>query len=89
MPGVRRVRLFRNGRSQAIRIPKEFEFAGDAVDLRREGDRLILEAPRSNVDALLALLATWEPIDEELTIPDELLPLDDGPDFGDHGPSTS
>jgi antitoxin VapB len=81
-PGVRRVRLFRNGRSQAIRIPREFEFDGEAVDIHREGDRLIIEPPRSNVKALLALLATMKPIDEDISIPDELLPLDDGPDFG-------
>lgn len=90
--GARRVRLFRNGRSQAIRIPKEFEFDGEAVDVRREGDRLIIEAPRSNVPAILAVLATFETIDEDISIPDELLPLDDGPDFGpddDDSPETT
>jgi antitoxin VapB len=36
----RRARLFRNGRSQAVRIPKEFEFEGDKVLIGRdeEGD---------------------------------------------------
>lgn len=76
--------------SEAIRIPKEFEFDGEAVDIRREGDRLITEAPRSNVPAILAVLDTFETIDEDISIPEELLPLDDGPDFGpnDDGPPT-
>ncbi len=33
-----RVRVFKNGRSRAIRIPKEFEFEGDEVTIRREPD---------------------------------------------------
>jgi antitoxin VapB len=60
----RHVRLFRNGRNQAVRIPRDWEFEGEDAVMRREGDRLIIEPapPRS----LLALLATWEPLDEEL-----------------------
>lgn len=37
-------RLFWNGRSQAVRLPKEFRFDGDAVNIRREGRRVVLEA---------------------------------------------
>lgn len=60
----RRVKLFRNGRNQAVRIPRELELPGDEAILRQEGDRLVLEAvqPRS----LLAFLATLEPLDETL-----------------------
>ena len=36
-------RLFRNGRSQAVRLPKEFRFEGGEVSVRREGDAVILE----------------------------------------------
>ncbi len=59
----RHVRLFRNGRSQAVRIPREFELPGADAIMRKEGDKLIIEAapPRS----LLALLATLEPIEED------------------------
>lgn len=39
----RRAKLFWNGRSQAVRLPKEFRFAGDAVEIRREGSAVILE----------------------------------------------
>jgi antitoxin VapB len=66
----RHVKLFRNGRNQAVRIPREFELPGDDAVMRKDGDKLIIEAapPRS----LLALLATLQPLVEELpSIPDE------------------
>ena len=62
MSAQRRVKLFRNGRNQAVRIPREFELPGDEAILRKEGERLIIEAPPP--PSLLALLATLEPIDE-------------------------
>lgn len=40
---VRRAKLFWNGRSQAVRLPLEFRFEGDEVEIRREGDSVILE----------------------------------------------
>ncbi len=36
-------KLFSNGRSQAVRLPKEFRFKGSEVSVRREGDAVILE----------------------------------------------
>ena len=36
-------KLFRNGRSQAVRLPKEYRFAGTEVRIRKEEDRVILE----------------------------------------------
>ena len=36
-------KLFLNGRSQAVRLPKEFRFRGTEVRISREGDRVILE----------------------------------------------
>ena len=41
--GVARAKLFQNGRSQAVRLPKPFRFKGDEVNVRREGDAVILE----------------------------------------------
>lgn len=39
----RRAKLFRNGGSQAVRLPKEFQFAGTEVRIRREGQSVVLE----------------------------------------------
>jgi antitoxin VapB len=39
-------KLFWSGRDQAVRLPKEFRFDGDAVLIRRDGDRVILEPDR-------------------------------------------
>lgn len=65
----RHVKLFKNGRNQAVRIPREFELPGEDAVMRKEGDRLIIEpaAPKS----LLAVLATLEELDEDFPpIPD-------------------
>jgi antitoxin VapB len=86
----RHVRLFRNGANQAVRIPKEFELPGKEAILRREGNRLVLEAipdkPKRGTAAALAAalkeMAMLGSIDEEFPDVDEgLLPLDDI-DFG-------
>jgi antitoxin VapB len=58
----RSVRLFKNGRNQAVRIPREFELPGENAIMRKEGQRLIIEpAPPKS---LLEVLATLEPIRE-------------------------
>lgn len=36
-------KLFRNGRSQAVRLPREFRFAGDRVRVRKVGNGVLLE----------------------------------------------
>jgi antitoxin VapB len=66
----RRVKLFRNGRNQAVRIPREFELAEGEAIMRKEGDRLIIEPASS----LLAVLARLEPIDEEFPPIEDPLP---------------
>jgi len=69
----RRISLFRNGRNQAIRIPREFEFEGSEAILRKEGDRLVLEpAPKSL--SLLEVLSTLPTLKEGLPEVDEGLP---------------
>jgi antitoxin VapB len=76
MQSERHVRLFRNGRNQALRIPREFELEGDEAIIHKEGDRLIVEPVRKG--KLLTLLATLEPLEETFPDVDEtLLPLDD------------
>jgi antitoxin VapB len=71
VPAARRVRLFKNGRSQAVRIPREFELPGKEAVMRKVGQRLIIEPARKK--SLLAVLATLKPIDEEFP------PIDDKP----------
>ncbi len=63
MSAVRTVKLFTNGRSQAVRIPRDFEMPGDTAIMRKDGDRLIIEpAPPKS---LLKLLAGLNPIEDE------------------------
>ncbi len=72
----RHVRLFRNGRNQAIRIPREFELDADTAIIRREDDRLVIEPVRKK--GLLATLATLSDIEEDFPDIDYgLPPLDD------------
>jgi len=72
MTGHRHVKLFKNGRNQAVRIPREFELPGEDAIMHREGDRLIIEAasPRS----LLAVLAELSPIEEAFPEIDDPVP---------------
>ena len=65
----RHVKFFKNGRNQAVRIPREFELPGEDAIMRKEGEKLIIEpAPPKS---LLALLATLAPLDEDFPpIPD-------------------
>jgi antitoxin VapB len=59
----RHVKLFRNGRNQAVRIPREFEFLGEDAIMRKAGDRLIIELAPAR--SLLGLLATLTPLEED------------------------
>src|SRR5271156_1028922 len=62
MTEQRHVRLFRNGRNQAVRIPVEFELPGDEAIMHRDGERLVIEPVRKR--GLVALLKSMKPIDE-------------------------
>jgi len=73
MESQRHVRLFRNGRSQAVRIPREFELKGSEAIIRKEGDRLILE-PVTGKNHLIELLKGLGPIDDPLTVVEDLPP---------------
>ncbi len=69
------VRLFRNGRNQAVRIPRDLELPGSEALLRKEGNRLIVEPmPRPS---LLEVLSKWAPLDEEFPDIDDLEPAED------------
>lgn len=66
----RHVRLFKNGTSQAVRIPKDFELPGNEAILRKEGQRLIIEPVAR--PSLLTVLAGLAPLDEGLPIIESL-----------------
>jgi antitoxin VapB len=76
MPDQRHVRLFRNGRNQAVRIPVEFELPGDEAIMHRDGDRLVIEPVRKR--GLVALLKTMKPLDEDFPEVDDALPVPEG-----------
>jgi len=68
---VREVKLFKNRNNQAVRIPVDFSLNADRVRMRRDGEKLILEPVQEN--PLLALLNSWEPLDEHFPeIEDEI-----------------
>jgi antitoxin VapB len=64
MNTVRHVRLFKNGRNQALRIPRDLELPGQEAILRKEGERLIVEPVRG--PSLLAVLARLRPLEDSL-----------------------
>lgn len=69
----RQVRLFRNGRNQAVRIPREFELPGEDAVMRKEGERLIIEpAHKSSLVEWLSRREPW---------PDDDNPFADGDPF--------
>ncbi|MDO8323255.1 MAG: AbrB/MazE/SpoVT family DNA-binding domain-containing protein [Phenylobacterium sp.] len=68
----RHVKLFKNGRNQAVRIPREFELPGEDAIMHRDGDRLIIEiAPPKS---LLAVLAGLSSLDEDFPQIDDPIP---------------
>ena len=67
----RHVKVFKNGRNKAVRIPREFEFPGEEAIMRKEGDRLVIEPVPTK--SLLTLLAKLTPL------PDDFSPIPDTP----------
>jgi antitoxin VapB len=72
----RHVRLFRNGRNQAVRIPREFELDAQEAIMRREDDRLVIEPVRKK--SLLTTLAGLPVLEDDFPdIDASRLELDD------------
>jgi antitoxin VapB len=66
---TRSVRIFRNGRSQAIRIPREFALPGTEATISRDRKgRLILEPAKTQ--SLVELLRSWGPLADEDAMPE-------------------
>ena len=72
MPEQRNVRLFRNGRNQAVRIPVEFELPGNEAIMHRDGERLVIEPVRKR--GLVALLKAMKPVEESFPEIDDPVP---------------
>lgn len=65
-----RAKLFRNGGSQAVRIPKEYRFEGSEVLIRQEGKRVVIEPVDEWSEEFLACLGS---LDEEIPRPKQEL----------------
>ena len=81
-----RAKIFRHGGSQAVRLPKEFRFDVAEVDVRKDGDSVILEpvkvrkAPtQAELDALWARIDALKNGDE---FPEREQPAPQERDFG-------
>jgi antitoxin VapB len=72
MADQRHVKLFRNGRNQAVRIPVEFELPGNEAIIHRDGDRLVIEPVRKR--GLVALLKSMQPIEDAFPEIDDPVP---------------
>lgn len=86
MGAERHVKLFRNGRNQAVRIPREFELPGEDAVMRKEGDRLVIEpaARKKSLREVLDWLAAQPPLGPEDQFPEIEDPPPDPVDlFGD------
>ena len=60
MSTVHHAKLFSNGGSQAVRLPKECRFEGQEVLARRDGRRVILEPVDEWPEEFLACLGAWD-----------------------------
>lgn len=88
MGAERHVRIFRNGRSRAVRIPKELDIFGDEVVMHEEGGRVVMERPRKrDLSEVLAYLQTLPPLGPDEQFPEiEDIPPEPMTDFDDFEP---
>jgi antitoxin VapB len=65
-----RARVFKSGNSQAVRLPKEFRFQGEEVEIFRRGKEVVLREPYQGMERAFELIAS---------LPIEDLDRDDAP----------
>ena len=53
---MRKAKIFKNGQSQAVRLPKEFRFEGDFVYIKKSGNAVIMIPAKNSWDSLLQSL---------------------------------
>ena len=68
-----RAKLFWNGRSQAVRLPKEFRFQGEEVTIRRQGARVVLE-PLKRRSWPRGYWTSWKKVPRDFEAPPALPP---------------
>ena len=61
----RHVRIFKNGRNRAVRIPVEFDFPGDEVIMRKEGDKITIEPVKAKDESVIEWLRRQPPLSDE------------------------
>lgn len=75
-------KVFTTGRSQAVRLPKEFRFSTSEVTIERQGDAVVLRPKLSkdewwaNMEKILASFEGMEPIERDTSPPREIQPFD-------------
>lgn len=58
---MKRTRIFKSGNSQAVRLPKEFRFSVEEVEILRRGDEIILREPKRSLAHAFKALASMPP----------------------------
>lgn len=53
-----KARVFKSGNSQAVRLPKEFRFEVDEVDILRRGSEVVLRAPKGSLSRAFSAMAS-------------------------------
>jgi antitoxin VapB len=76
MGAERHVRIFKNGRSRAVRIPKDLDIFGDEVVMREEAGRIVMELPKGrDLREVIDWLRAQPPLGPDEQFPD----IDDPP----------
>ena len=57
---MKTAKLFRNGQSQAVRLPKEFRFEGDEVQITRLGNGVLLMPAGHSWDVMFDSLSKFD-----------------------------
>ncbi len=55
---MRKARIFKSGNSQAVRLPKQFRFQVNEVEILRRGQEIVLREPKRNLSQAFAALAS-------------------------------
>jgi antitoxin VapB len=82
-PGTKTAKLFKNGRSQAVRLPKEFRFEGTEVAVRRDpatGEVVLSQThAKSKEDTWKQRFAIWDALgspDDDVLERDQMPPVE-------------